>query len=170
MIFRKWGGGAKAVWNFSEVSSVLVWPPVPKKHKKGCKNTGAKGKTKNCILIFPHCQGQGYGNSWLLCHTLCSRRQVRWAVLLHILPQFLYCCEMCQNHPSFLWKGVMACDVSPVPVPFPVASAMFALSVLCLECLVPVKSFRQLMSIPLLHADRLLQQMYRKCTPTFTWV
>ena len=24
------GGGIKAVWNFSENSSVLVWPPVPK--------------------------------------------------------------------------------------------------------------------------------------------
>ena len=24
------GGGAKAVWNFSKNSSVLVWPPFPK--------------------------------------------------------------------------------------------------------------------------------------------
>ena len=29
IIFRKWGGGAKAVWNFSENSSVLVAWPVP---------------------------------------------------------------------------------------------------------------------------------------------
>ena len=30
MIFRKWGeGGSKAGWNFSENSTLLVWPPVP---------------------------------------------------------------------------------------------------------------------------------------------
>ena len=29
MIFQKWGGGSKAVWNFSEVSSVLETPSVP---------------------------------------------------------------------------------------------------------------------------------------------
>ena len=37
MIFRKWGGGGgpKAVWNFSENSSVLVGPPVPKDDNDG---------------------------------------------------------------------------------------------------------------------------------------
>ena len=29
MIFRKWGGGSKAVWNFSENSSVLEWGSFP---------------------------------------------------------------------------------------------------------------------------------------------
>ena len=29
MIFRKWGGGSKAVWNFSKVSSVLLGPGFP---------------------------------------------------------------------------------------------------------------------------------------------
>ena len=29
MIFRKWGGGSKAVWNFSENSSVLETPSFP---------------------------------------------------------------------------------------------------------------------------------------------
>ena len=29
MIFRKWGGGSKAVWNFSENSSVLEWGCFP---------------------------------------------------------------------------------------------------------------------------------------------
>ena len=29
MIFQKWGGGSKAVWNFFENSSVLVSSPVP---------------------------------------------------------------------------------------------------------------------------------------------
>ena len=26
---KRGGGGSKALWNFSENSSVLVWPPVP---------------------------------------------------------------------------------------------------------------------------------------------
>ena len=36
MIFRKWGGGggSKAVWNFSENSSVLVWGGFPNTHQE----------------------------------------------------------------------------------------------------------------------------------------
>ena len=39
MIFRKWGGGegSKAVWNFSEVSSVLVCPSVPYGYQWGSR-------------------------------------------------------------------------------------------------------------------------------------
>ena len=50
MIFRKWGGGSKAIWNFSEKTSVLVGPSVPK---------GLKGY----ICTFPKSRGV-VGSSW----------------------------------------------------------------------------------------------------------
>ena len=48
MIFRKWGGGSKAVWNCSENSSFLVGLSVP----KPSKNWSVPKKETATILIF----------------------------------------------------------------------------------------------------------------------
>ena len=44
--FLKMRGGSKAVWNFSENSSVMETPPVPNLGHKGDKKPGRSGEER----------------------------------------------------------------------------------------------------------------------------
>ena len=48
IIFRKWRGGWKAVWNFSENSSDLVAGPFPKRWKH-CEQCKQSKQSKQCL-------------------------------------------------------------------------------------------------------------------------
>ena len=72
MIFRKWGGGSKVVWNFSENSYVLVGQGLPKATWKPFHFQSLRSMTQCIVTLF------GVGSHISVVMMQCSQTILNW--------------------------------------------------------------------------------------------